>query len=187
MNATVDFKDVSLSLIRSFPKVSIIIKDLSIIGQNEFAGDTLLYAEKAAASANLWSVMKGTNIKVSGLYLESPNVQLVVNKEGLANWDIAKASTDTTTSTDTSSAFQMSLKVYKITNGQIVYNDESSNTFLKLMGVDHMGSGNLTEDQFTLSTATVAESASFTQGTIPYLINTKTTIESDVSIEYTRQ
>ena len=64
LNATVDFKDVSLSLIRSFPKVSIIIKDLSIIGQNEFAGDTLLYAEKAAASANLWSVMKGTNMKI---------------------------------------------------------------------------------------------------------------------------
>jgi hypothetical protein len=181
--ATVDFKDVSLSLLRSFPKVSIIIKDLSIVGQNEFAGDTLLYTEKAAASANLWSVIKGSDIKVSALLLESPNVNLLVNKEGLANWDIAKASTDTSASTDAASAFQMSLKVYKIRNGQIVYNDESSSTYMNLKGVDHTGSGNLTEDVFTLSTSTDAASASFTQGTIPYLVNAKTTIETDIAID----
>ncbi|HEX7845248.1 MAG TPA: AsmA family protein, partial [Chitinophagaceae bacterium] len=187
INATVDFSDVSLSLFRHFPKVSIRIKNLSVIGKDEFAGDTLVYTEKADASANLWSVIKGKEIKVFGLFLESPYVQLLMNKEGKANWDIAKASTDTTTSTDTSSAFKMSLKIYQINNGHIVYNDESSNTYLDLKEVDHTGSGDLTDDIFTLKTNTTAGSASFSQGGIPYLVNSKTVIQSDIKIDNTTQ
>ncbi len=183
LNATVDFKDVSLSLIRNFPKVSIIIKDLSIVGLNEFAGDTLIYTKQASAAANLWSVIKGENIKVHGLFLDSPNLNLLMNKDGVANWDIAKASTDTTASTDTVSAFTLSLNVYKIENGHIVYRDETTNTYMDLRGVTHSGSGALTEDVFTLTTETEAESADFSQDNVPYLINTKTSIATDIRID----
>ena len=38
--AKVDFKDVSLSLFRHFPKISILLEDLSVVGTNEFDSDT---------------------------------------------------------------------------------------------------------------------------------------------------
>ncbi|HNO53668.1 MAG TPA: hypothetical protein PKI85_01060, partial [Chitinophagaceae bacterium] len=40
LNATVDFKDVKLSLLRHFPKATISIKGLTIVGKGEFAKDT---------------------------------------------------------------------------------------------------------------------------------------------------
>src|SRR5688572_4072982 len=91
--AKVDFKDVSLSLFRHFPKVSISLNELSVVGTDEFAKDTLIATKNLDASVNLMSVIKGDDIKVSGVYLESPRIHALVNKEGKANWDIAKEDT----------------------------------------------------------------------------------------------
>ena len=81
LTANVDFRDVSLSLFRHFPKVSIALEDLSVVGTDEFANDTLLSAKNFDASVNLMSVIKGDNIKVHGIYLESPRIHALVNKE----------------------------------------------------------------------------------------------------------
>ena len=98
--ARVDFSDVSLSLFRHFPKVSIRLEGLTVIGVNEFAKDTLIAAHGVDASVNLISVIKGKDIKVSGVYLESPRIHAIVNKEGKANWDIAKEDTASVSTTD---------------------------------------------------------------------------------------
>ncbi len=182
--ATVDFNDVSLSLFRHFPQVSISIKDLTVVGDGFFANDTLLATKALDAAVNIISVIKGSNIKVSNVYLESPRIRALVNKDGLANWDIAKPSTDATTDTAaTASAFNLSLKSYSIKDGYIQYKDETSgiNTFIE--GLNHKGSGNFSATIFTLSTSTKAAAASFTYEGIPYLVNTKTTIDADIEVD----
>ncbi len=184
LNAKVDFKDVQLSLFRHFPKVGIIVEDLTIVGLHEFAGDTLVAVEKLDASAGLFSVLKGKDIKVYSISLQSPRIHTVVNKDGKANWDIAKASTDTSNKGDTAaSAFKLTLKKYSISNGYFLYRDEQATTYTELSGLEHEGSGNLTADVFTLSTSTKAASANFTQDNIPYLINTKTIINTAIQID----
>ncbi|MBL7745229.1 MAG: hypothetical protein JNN00_17265 [Chitinophagaceae bacterium] len=186
LSAKVDFKDVSLSLFRHFPKISILLNDLSVVGTNEFAHDTLISTTTLDASVNLFSAMKGKDIKVYGVYLESPRIHALVNKEGKANWDIAKESGDTTGTADTSpSEFKMSLQKYKISNGYIYYNDESSNMSAEISGLDHEGSGDFTSDVFTLSTRTKAEAADFTYESIPFLSNVKAEIDADIQIENT--
>src|ERR1044072_8563810 len=74
LTAKVDFKDVSLSLFRHFPKVSISLDNLSIVGTDEFVGDTLISAETLDASVNLINAIKGKDIKVYGVFLESPRI-----------------------------------------------------------------------------------------------------------------
>jgi len=184
LTAKVDFKDVSLSLFRHFPKVSINLEGLTVIGTGEFAKDTLIAAKSLDASANLVSIIKGKDIKVSGIYIESPRIHALVNKEGKANWDIAKPSTDTTASSDTTaSAFQLTLKKYEISDGYIYYNDAVSDTYAEISGLDHSGSGDFTSTLFTLATKTDAESVSFSQGGVPYLVNTRTAIGADIAVD----
>src|SRR5512147_2168612 len=121
LTAKVDFKDVTLSLFRHFPKISIALNDLSIVGTNEFAKDTLISAKTFDASVNLISAIKGKDIKVYGVFLKSPRIHALVNKEGKTNWDIAKK--DTTSSSGTSaSEFKMNLQKYAISDGYIYYN-----------------------------------------------------------------
>ena len=59
INAKADFKDVSISFFRHFPKVSVALKDLQVVGIGEFEGDTLIAAKEIDASLNLMSVIKG--------------------------------------------------------------------------------------------------------------------------------
>ena len=184
LNAKVDFTDVKLSLFRHFPKATITIKGLTIIGKDVFAGDTLISSEKTDITAGLFSVLKGEDIKVYGVYFESPRIHVLVNKFGKANWDIAKKSSDTASTSDTSaSSFKMTLKKYEINNGYLVYDDQQANTYTELKGLEHEGSGNLTADIFTLTTSTRADAAWFTQDNIPYLINTKTDIKTAIKID----
>jgi hypothetical protein len=184
LTAKVDFKDVSLSLFRHFPEISIVLEDFTIIGTNEFARDTLIATKSLNASVNLLSVIKGKNIKVYGVFLESPRIHALVNKKGKANWDIAKEKTDTTTLADTSaSAFKMTLQQYAITNGYVYYNDETSDMSAEVTGLDHEGSGDFTKDVFTLSTRTRVDAADFIYASIPYLARTKTTINTKIEID----
>jgi hypothetical protein len=181
--AQVDFKDLSLSFFRHFPKISIALDDLSIRGVESFAADTLIAARTIDVSVNLLSIIKGDNIKVSGIYLDKPRIHALVNKEGKANWDIAKTSSDTTVTDTASSAFKMTLKHYEINDGYILYKDESSNMSAEISGLDHEGSGDFTADVFTLATKTKADAVNFTYEAIPYLVNARTDIDADIKIE----
>jgi uncharacterized protein involved in outer membrane biogenesis len=186
LDATVEFSDVKLSLFRHFPKVGILVKDLVIINPNGFANDTLVVTEKVDASAGLFSILKGKDIKVSSLHFTSPRIHALVDSNGRANWDIARKSPKNTDPSDTSaSVFQLTLKHYEINDGYLYFRDENANSYAELENFDHMGSGNLTADVFTLATSTEAESASFSQDDIPYLINTRADIDAAIKIDNT--
>lgn len=189
LTARVDFKDVSLSLFRHFPQVSINIDDLTVTGTGVFEKDTLISAQSIDVSANLISVIKGKDIKVSGIFLKTPRIKALVKPDGQANWDIVKESGDETTpDADTSaSAFQLTLKKYEIENGYVYYKDESSDMFAEITGLNHEGSGDFTADVFTLSTETKADAVNFSYASVPYLVNTRTLLDADIKIDNTRQ
>jgi hypothetical protein len=184
--AKVDFKDVNLSLFRHFPKISIALNELSVVGTNEFSKDTLISAKTLDASVNLISAIKGKNIKVYGVFLESPRIHALMNEDGKANWDIARPDGDTTNSPDTSaSEFKMNLQKYEIRNGYLCYKDETADITTEIANFDHEGSGDFTADVFTLKTKTKAENARFIYATIPYLNNAKAEIDADIQIDNT--
>ena len=183
VNAKVEFKDLSLSLFRHFPKLTVELEDMSVVGINEFSKDTLISARKLNASVNLISMVRGKDIKVYGIYLESPRIHALVNKDGTANWDIAKEDTATKISPASESAFKLNLQKYEITDGYILYRDESSNMSAEIVKLDHNGSGDFTKDIFTLTTNTQASYASFMYADIPYLIKAKTNIDADIEID----
>jgi hypothetical protein len=182
IEAKVDFKDVSISLFRHFPKLSIGLEDISVVGIRDFQKDTLLSASRIDASVNLWSAISGSNMKIYGVYLHSPRIHALVNKDGKANWEIAKEDTTTSASSEPSS-LKIKLEKYAIEDGYIFYKDESSNMAMEISGLDHEGSGDITSDVFTLATKTKALSASFNYEGVPYLINAKTGIDANLIID----
>jgi hypothetical protein len=109
----------------------------------------------------------------------------LVNKEGKANWDIAKEEGDTTAGPADSSPseFKMSLQKYEIKNGYIYYKDESGDMSAEISGLDHEGSGDFTSDIFTLTTKTKAASTDFTYASVPYFAKTNAEIDADIQID----
>lgn len=186
LKAEVEFKDLSLSFFTHFPKLTIALEDISIKGVDAFSQDTLLAAQSVEASLNLLSVISGDQMQIHGVYLESPRIHALVTKDGMANWDIVKEDGTEAMPSDTSSSLAMSLQKYAIKDGYIFYRDEQAGMQAEITGLDHEGSGDFTDDIFTLSTSTQAGEASFTYANIPYLIKAHTGINADIEIDNTQ-
>ncbi|OQP62719.1 hypothetical protein A3860_27300 [Niastella vici] len=186
INAHVDFKDLNLSFFRHFPRVSVTLENLQVIGTDQFAKDTLISAKEIDVAVNLFSVIGGKNMKIYSVNIDEPRIHALVNKEGKANWDIAKPDTAAATpNTDTaaSSPFQMNLQHYAINNAYVLYDDASTGMSTELVNFTHEGSGDFTSDLFTLKTNTKADAITFIYGGIPYLNRTKTGIDLDVEVD----
>lgn len=186
INAKADFTDLDLSFFRHFPRVSVALEGLQVIGLDEFAKDTLISAKEIDVAVDLFSVIGGDEMKVYSVSINEPRIHALVNKDGKANWDIAKQSgaEDTAASTEPSS-FKMKLKKYAINDAYIYYDDATTGMSSELVNFTHEGSGDFTADAFTLSTESRADAITFNYGGIPYLNKTKTSIDADIEINTT--
>lgn len=168
LNAKVDFKDFDLSLISSFPKMGLRLNELSVVGVDSFAKDTLANIKELQLNLNLMSVIKGENYEINSVYLDQAHILAKVLKSGKANWDIMKPDTSASPSTEPSS-FKAALKKYEIKNSEIVYDDASLNFYLKAKQLNHTGKGDFTQDIFSLKTQSDIEKLTLKYGGIPYL------------------
>lgn len=183
LNAKVDFKDVDISFFRHFPKVSIALDELQVIGSGYFDGDTLMTVKRLDATADIMSFIKGSNMDINSVYLERPRIFAVVSKEGLANWDIVKESTDKKDTETSSKPFNLKLDYYSIGNGYISYMDAQNNMSFVTENLNHSGTGDFTADMFTLKTKSTADAVSYNYGAIPYLSDVKLLANADIKID----
>jgi hypothetical protein len=182
INAKADFADASVSLFRSFPRVSVGLDNLNIVGKGNFEGDTLINIGTADVALDLMSVIRGTKMKIHSIDIHNPRIYAIVMKDGTANWDIVKE--DTVASTDTSSgSFNLELQRYAITDGFVSYVDSSAGIYTVIENLDHEGKGDFMSDRFTLETHTKAEGVNLTYGVIPYLSDATTRIDANLEID----
>ncbi|GAB3825114.1 AsmA family protein [Pontibacter rugosus] len=173
--------DVSLSLLRDFPNLSLGVDNLLVIGQDSFATDTLAKIPSFRLGLNLFSVF-GDELKVNSIKLEEPVIRLLVLKSGKANWDIfIEDTTATETAADTAASdFNMAIKGWKVSKGTIFYDDLSIPFGFSAYNVEHTGSGDFEQDVFDMVSNTTAERVVMTYDGINYLENA--TLDADVTM-----
>jgi len=156
VNATVDFNNVNLSLITNFPNVKISLKNLVVTTLKPFEGDTLANVKNVTLKLPLTSLFKASsgNIDVNYFSIDESNIHLLINKQGQANYNIAKKSTTKETTSKSKNTLNLSLNSYNISNSNIYYLDESSGMYLKLENFNHKGSGNFSTAISKLTTET---------------------------------
>lgn len=184
LTAKVDFGDFSVSILRSFPNLSFSLENLVVAGTDSFATDTLANIHELYIVADIMSVIKGETIKIKQIKLIEPDLNIKVLPSGKANWDITKPDTSATTSTDTTpSKFSIALKSYEIVRGNITYDDQSLGFYTKLKNANHKGSGDFTQDLFTLVTETTADELTVSYGGVPYLNKVKAKVTAPIEMD----
>lgn len=183
LNAKVNFEDVDITLISSFPDLGLKLKDLTIIGIDSFANDTLANIKNLQLNLNLMSVIKGENYDINSVIAETPSIYAKVLKSGKANWDITKPDTSGTSTDTSSTGFKGSLKKYTINNGKVIYDDASLGFFMDITNLNHEGKGDFTQDVFTLTTNSDIEKLTIKYGGIPYLNQVKLNAELPIEID----
>lgn len=183
LNAKVDFTDVDVSLFRHFPKLAVGINNISIVGINEFANDSLISAKQIDVSMNLWSAITGKEINIYAIDVDQPIINAIVNKQGKDNWSIVKPDSSAAANDGKEKAMKLKLNHYGITNGVVKYSDYSGNMFATVEGITHSGSGDFEADIFTLVTKTNIDKLSYAMGGVSYISQAKTNADIDLQVD----
>lgn len=183
-----DVEKFDLTLFRNFPNITAEMRDLGVINRAPFEGEVLFATESFEVEVNLKEILFGDQLRVKGISLIRPIINVKVLKDGRANYDIAVPSEDTVTTTEEPSNFSFGIDHWEIVDGDITYNDESLPFLMSLKGVNHSGSGDFTQDVFDLKTKTVADTVTVAFDGTEYLSNKRAEIDATVSIseQYTK-
>ncbi|KGL63177.1 AsmA-like C-terminal region-containing protein [Polaribacter sp. Hel1_85] len=155
INATVTFKDTDLSLFKNFPLLSLTVNDLAVANKAPFVGDTLFNAKALSLDMKVTELLKKENetIAIKSITSSNGNINIIFNKEGNGNFDIAKKNTiDATTASE--STFSLNIEEYELADINFNYVDRDSNTKVSIDSIYHSGKGNFAEDIFNLDTKT---------------------------------
>ena len=185
VNATIDWGDWDITILKSFPDLTVEIADVKVCNLAPFEGICLADIGAVVATVDIKSVFRD-KIDIKRIGLTRPKLHFKVLEDGSANWDIAKA--DTTAASgevpaDTASAFNVGLREYWITDGHIIYDDASLPMLMDLAGVDHSGTGDFTQDLFVLSTTTHADSVNVVYDGVKYLRNAVADVKADLDMD----
>jgi hypothetical protein len=170
LNAKLDFKDVDVSVFRNFPKLTVGLQDLDIMGIGAFDGTRLIHCKQLDVAVDFWDALYAKTIIVKGLHLDEANVHVFVLKNGKANYDITKpAPAGTPVASEGSSA--MKLEQYSLTNSNITYEDRSLNMLAELKELNHKGKGDFEADLYDLVMTTDCGKMSVNYEGVQYLRN----------------
>lgn len=189
VRAKVDFADLDLSLLRSFPDLNLSLQEFAVEGVDQFEGVPLASGTELSFGLDLMSVIKGSGtIGINSIHLQDPKINILVLPDGSANYDIAVPTDEriqeTASETDYS-GMVIELDEYSIVNGQFTYDDRSADTYVFADNINHSGSGNFTLDEFDLDTETDIAALTLSQGGIPYLKSAHTSLDAIFNIKQT--
>ena len=183
LNASVDFSDIQLSLLKDFPDLHVCLEDLSIAGKGDFEGDTLANISQLALTVNVKSLFNQEQIEVKQVKVIDAAILAKVLKDGRANWDVTLPDTSTASADVEPTTFNVGVQQYSLANTDIVYDDASLGTKVVLKGLNHQGKGDFTQDLFTLKTETDIAAFSLNYGGIPYFNRVKTKANTDFAMD----
>ncbi|WP_456439537.1 AsmA family protein [Psychroserpens sp.] len=158
VNAQVEFSDVSLSLIRSFPQAHVQVEDLVITNFKPFEGETFITSKNIAFTMSVNELFKTSSeepIVVNSLTIDEALITLKTDALGNNNYDITKEKENVSEKTkDNSSSFSFDIEDYSINNSAITYLDANSKTELYLTELNHSGHGTFSAENSELDTET---------------------------------
>ncbi|SFT15331.1 AsmA-like C-terminal region [Zhouia amylolytica] len=186
LNAKFDFSDVDLSFFKSFPQATVTIEDMSLVNFKPFEGDTLLVAKTVSVSMSVKELFKDKSepMVINSFVIDEAKVNVLVNKDGKANYDIAKAdaSEKSETPNDAQEGFSLSLESYSINSTTIGYTDEGSEMQLLIDGLNHAGSGDLSAEEAKFDTDTEAL-VSFEMDSVRYLNKNSLKLDALIGVD----
>lgn len=184
VDAKVAFEDVDLSLFKNFPNANVTIDKLSIINKAPFEGDTLFYSGEVNLKMSIKELFKGDDepMNLQGFSSTNAIVNVIFNKDGLGNFDIALKNQEEDKSTEESKPFALNIQEYAIKNMRFTYLDEGSNMEMVLDSINHEGKGNFAQQKLDLETKTTAK-VSFNMDNTNFMKNVALSLDAVLGID----
>ena len=187
LNAQVEFSDVSLSFIKSFPQAHVSVSDLVITNFEPFKGETFVTSKNIAFTMSIKELFKISGedpIVINSITIDEILLTLKTDKFGNTNFDIAKKDKEhvsTETETETSS-ISFDIENYSINNSALAYIDEASKTTIYISELNHEGKAHFSAERSELDTKSEAN-ISFTIDSSTYLSNNPIKLDAIIGLD----
>jgi len=184
-----DVDNFDLTLFKNFPNATAVISDLGVFNRAPFEGVPLFVVEQLEIEVNLKELLFGDELRLKGITLVRPQINIKVLPDGKANWDITYPSTDTVTVVEEGGGeFSFGIDHWEIVEGDVSYDDQSIPFAMNLIGLNHTGNGDFNEKEFDLSTKTTTDTLSVIFDGVEYISNKHLTADMvlGISEEYSK-
>ncbi|BFM43646.1 AsmA-like C-terminal region-containing protein [Flavobacterium sp. CFS9] len=184
VDAKVSFTDADLSLFRNFPNATVGIEKLVIINKAPFEGDTLVSLGELNLKMSIKELFKGKEepLNIQGISSTNGLVNIIFNKDGVGNFDIALKDKEKDVKDDKSKPLSLKIQNYKIENFTFRYIDQGSKIKMVIDSLHHEGTGDFTNSKLDLTTKSVAN-VSLDMDKINYMKNVKLTLDAVLGID----
>ncbi|MCR4619336.1 MAG: AsmA-like C-terminal region-containing protein [Paludibacteraceae bacterium] len=135
--AKVEYEELDLSFARSFPRVRVSLRGLTVTGLDAWAGDTLARVGEGWLELNLRGVLKG-RYAVEGLALSEGEVRLKVTETGNRNWDVVREKSATE---GEGGDMRVTMEGVEVRELALTYEDRRDGTAVSVGRMDGMLSG----------------------------------------------
>ncbi len=170
LNAKVSYDDLSLSFIRSFPLVRISLDNLCVTNTGEWEDDTLTKVGEGRLEMDLMGVLKG-DYRVKEMILEDADVRLMINEDGVANWDIVKekSNEEEKEANDGNADIRIMLDRFEIEGGKLSYIDNRNGTKVRIGHLDSRLEGAWSQEMTDVKTENELHDCDVTKGGVVWL------------------
>lgn len=187
LNATFDFGEYDLSIFSDFPNFTLTVHEVSLTGVDTFEGVELAHIGTMELTIDLYSIMSD-KYEIRKVGLDEPNIHVLVLENGMANYDIAKPSTDTVPTpteepVDSAAPFHLGLSDYYIRNANVVYDDRAGDMYLDIKGLTHEGHGDFMTDLFTFNTMTEMVGLTYEMEGVKYMNEAAVKLKADLDMD----
>ncbi len=182
VNAKVSFADADLSLFKNFPNANVKLTKFIIINKAPFEGDTLVSLGELNLEMSIKELFKGKDesMNIQGVSSKNGYVNIIFNKDGIGNFDIAlkNAVKDTTKS----KPLALKIQNYKMENFNFKYFDETSKIKMTIDSLNHEGAGDFAAQKLDLKTTSKAK-ISLSLDKVNYMKNITLTLDAVIGID----
>jgi hypothetical protein len=190
VNAKVEFADLKLSLLRSFPKVTLELTDVLVVGKGEFQNDTIFTVPSLRSKTALRQLFNKDNIGIEEIILDRPLLKLVVGPTGNVNWDLMvesdeAAETVPSVAGDTEEdGLVLQLEKIEIIKANFIYEDREIDMLLKFDDIDIDISGKMYGTAAQLLAEGTAAKFLLNYAGVNYISNTSVETRTVLNVDY---
>lgn len=171
-----NYSDVNISFFKHFPSLTLTLNDFKLNGSAPFQKEKLINAKEVSFGINVYSLVFGKSIKIDEIYLSNSSINIKVNKDGLANYNVYIAGKQVEKTDEESAAIK--LDRIEIINSQMTYDDQSTLVHFDAFGFNYLGKGDLNQDIFDLYSKAKIDKLNVLYENEQYLMNKK--IDADL-------
>jgi hypothetical protein len=184
VDAKVSFADADLSLFKNFPNATVGIEKLLIINKAPFEGDTLVSLGELNLKMSIKELFKGKDepMNIEGISSENGLINIIFNKDGVGNFDIALKDKEKSKSDEKSKPLSLKIQNYKIENFTFRYIDQGSKIKMVIDSLNHEGTGDFTNSKLDLTTKSTAK-VSLDMDKVNYMKNIALTLDAVLGID----